>query len=105
MKTERKKSITLLFRTGLDFAADHESGNVLQEDQRNAALRAELNKVRSLLRRLRKENAVVGHNAHRHAPQPSKPRHQRVAKQLLLSQRKKKKTDEQHRKGRFLFQP
>ena len=44
---------------GLVLGADHEAGDVLQEDERHAALAAELDEVRALLRRLGEEHAVV----------------------------------------------
>ena len=40
--------------------ANHEPGDVLQEDERHAAPRAELDEVRALERRFREEHAVVG---------------------------------------------
>ena len=63
----------------LVLAADHEAGDVLQEHQRDLALRAQLDEVRALLRRLREEDAVVGHDAHRHALDVGKARDQRGA--------------------------
>ena len=45
--------------------ADHEAGDVLQEEQRRAALRAELDEVRAFERALAEENAVVGEDADR----------------------------------------
>ena len=39
---------------GLIFRADHETGDILQEDQRNFPLRAQLYEVCTLLRTLRK---------------------------------------------------
>ena len=44
---------------GLVLRADHEAGDVLQEDERDAPLAAELDEVRALLRRLGEEHAVV----------------------------------------------
>ncbi len=44
--------------------ADHESSDVLQEDERHLALRANLNKIGALCRSLAEENAVVGDDAH-----------------------------------------
>ena len=40
--------------------ADHEPRDVLQEEERHAALRAELHKVRALLRRLTKQDTWAG---------------------------------------------
>ena len=50
-----------------DLAADHEAGDVLQEHQRHLALAAQLDEVRTLLRAFAEQDAVVGHDAHRHA--------------------------------------
>ena len=47
----------------LGVAADHETGDVLEEDQGNTALRAELNEVRALQSGRAEEDAVVGHDA------------------------------------------
>jgi hypothetical protein len=63
----------------LVLAADHEAGDVLQEDQRNAALGAQLDEVGALLGRLAKQDAVVGDDAHRHAVEPRKAGDQRGA--------------------------
>src|SRR4029453_13700465 len=46
-------------------AADHEAGDVLQEDDRRVGLVAELDELRPLLRRLGEEHAVVGEEADR----------------------------------------
>ena len=48
---------------GLRGIADHEAGDVLQEQKRNAALVGELDEMRGLLRLLREEDAVVGEDA------------------------------------------
>ena len=50
------------------FLPDHEAGDVLQEHERDAALRAELDEVRALQRRLGEQDAVVGDDADRIAP-------------------------------------
>ncbi|MNQ61240.1 hypothetical protein D3C85_755520 [compost metagenome] len=60
-------------------AADHEAGDVLQEHQRNLALRAQLDKVRAFLRGFGKQDAVVGNDAHGHALNVRKARDQRGA--------------------------
>ncbi len=52
---------------GLVFLADHEAGDVLQEDQRDFALAAQLDEMRALQRAFGKQHAVVGENADRHA--------------------------------------
>src|SRR5262245_37159107 len=61
----------------LVFLPDHETRDVLQEKQRNAALRAELDEVRSLQRRLRIENAVVRDDAERIAAEAREAGHER----------------------------
>ena len=63
----------------LVLAADHEAGDVLQEQQRNAALAAQLDEVRALLRRLAEQDAVVGDDAHRVAVELGEAAHQRRA--------------------------
>ena len=60
-------------------APDHEAGDVLQEDQRNAPLRAEFDEMRALLRGLGKQHSVVGDDAHRRAHDLGEARHQRLA--------------------------
>ena len=50
--------------------ADHEPGDVLQKDQRHAAHVAQLDEVRGLQRRLRKEHTVVRDDADQEALQP-----------------------------------
>ena len=47
--------------------ADHEAGDVLQEEQRRSALRAEFDEVRAFERAFAKQNAVVGDDADRMA--------------------------------------
>ena len=47
----------------LRVGADHEAADVLQEDERDAALRAELDEVRALEGGLGEEDAVVGEDA------------------------------------------
>ena len=44
-------------------AADHEAGDVLQEEQRDLPLAAQLDEMRALQRRFGKEDAVVGEDA------------------------------------------
>src|SRR6185312_4880225 len=63
----------------LVLAPDHETGDVLQEHQRNLALAAQLDEVRALLRRLGKQDAVVRDDAHRHAFDVCEAAHQRGA--------------------------
>ena len=52
---------------GLVLLADHEAGDVLEEDERDAALAGELDEVRPLQRALGEEHAVVGENPDREA--------------------------------------
>ena len=54
---------SLAMPAGLVLAADHEPGDVLQEDERDPALAGELDEVRALERRLGEEDAVVGEDA------------------------------------------
>ncbi len=53
------------------FATDHETGDVLQKEQRDAALRAEFDEMRGFQRRFREQDAVVGDDADRIAPETS----------------------------------
>ncbi len=48
---------------GLVFPPDHEAGDVLQEDQRDLALAAQLDEMRAFQRALREQDAVVGDDA------------------------------------------
>ena len=64
---------------GLVFAADHEAGDVLQEDQRDVALAAQRDEVRAFERRLREEDAVVGEDPDRIAPDPGEAADERRA--------------------------
>src|SRR5471030_2276625 len=52
----------------LVFTADHEAGDVLQEDQRDAALATQLDEMCGLQRRLVEQDAIVGDDADRIAP-------------------------------------
>ena len=49
------------------FPADHEAGDILQEDQRDGAGRAQFDEMRGLLCGLGEQHAVVGDKAHRAA--------------------------------------
>ena len=60
-------------------SADHEPGDVLEEEQRRAAFGTELDEVGALERRLGKENAVVGHDPDRMAHHPREPTDERTA--------------------------
>ena len=44
--------------------ADHEAGDILQEDKGHLALRANLNEIGTFGRCLAKEDAVVGNDTH-----------------------------------------
>ena len=63
--------------------ADHEPGDVLQEDERDPAPAGELDEVGALQRRLREEDAVVGEDAHRVAVQVGEAADQRLAVERL----------------------
>ncbi|MPL74822.1 hypothetical protein SDC9_20641 [bioreactor metagenome] len=67
----------------LVFAADHEAGDILQEDQRDRASRAKLDEMRGLLRGLGKEHAVVRDDAHRAALEMGETGHDRLAEARL----------------------
>src|SRR5688572_12305556 len=54
-------------------AAHHEAGDVLQEEERDAALAGELDEVRALERGLGEEDAVVREDAHRTAVNVREP--------------------------------
>ena len=68
---------------GLVFLPDHEAGDVLQEQQRNAALAAQLDEVRALQRRFREQDAVVGDDADGIAEDMGEAADQRRAVELL----------------------
>jgi hypothetical protein len=68
---------------GFVFAADHEAGDVLQEEERNAALAGELDEVRALLRAFGEQDAVVGEDGDRHAPDAREAGDERFAIELL----------------------
>ena len=63
--------------------ADDEAGDVLQEDQRNAAEVAQLDEVRGLQRRFGKQHAVVGDDADQEAVEPGEAGDERGAVALL----------------------
>src|SRR6202011_4259776 len=48
----------------LVFLADHEAGDVLQKDERDFALRAKFNEMGALERRFRKQDSIIGEDAH-----------------------------------------
>src|SRR5207253_3343751 len=60
-----------------------EAGDVLQEHERDAALAAELDEVRALLRRLGEENAVIREDPDRDALDPREAGDERLAVELL----------------------
>src|SRR5204862_8357921 len=61
----------------------HEAGDVLQEDERDAALARELDEVRALLRRLGEQHAVVREDADWIALDSRKARDERLAVERL----------------------
>lgn len=63
--------------------AHHESSDVLQEDQRDAPLTAEFDKVSCLQRRLGEKDAIVRYDAHALPVQLPEPRHHRGPVSLL----------------------
>ena len=67
----------------LVLAADHEAGDVLQEQQRDAALAAQLDEMRALQRALGEQDAVIGDDADRHAPDAGEAGDQRRAVEAL----------------------
>ena len=62
------------------FLADHEAGDVLQEQQRNVALARELDEMRALERALAEQDAVVGEDADRKAADMREAADQRRAR-------------------------
>src|SRR3546814_7220487 len=52
----------------LIFAADHEAGDMLEEQQGNAPLAGEFDEMRALLRAFAEQHAVIGQDRYRHAP-------------------------------------
>ena len=64
---------------GFVVAADHEAGDVLQEDQRGVALVAQFDEVRALLRGFAEQHTVVGDDAHGVPIQVGKTGHKRCA--------------------------
>src|SRR5260370_26867324 len=67
----------------LVFAADHEAGDVLQKDERDAALRAQLDEMGALQCAFREQDAVIGENTDRVPPDPSEAAHQGLAVEPL----------------------
>ncbi len=63
--------------------ADHEASDVLQEQQRDAALAGQLDEVRAFLRGLGEQDAVVGEDRHRVAVQVGEAAHQGGTEQRL----------------------
>ncbi len=63
--------------------AHHEAGNVLEKDQRHAALIAQLDEVRDLQRRFREQHAVIGDDADEKPVQPGESGHNRRRVALL----------------------
>ncbi len=67
----------------LVFAADHEAGDILQEDQRDGALAAQFDEMRALDRGLAEQHAVAGDDPDRAAFDMGEARHQRLAEARL----------------------
>mmetsp|Transcript_22728 Transcript_22728/g.37564 ORF Transcript_22728/g.37564 Transcript_22728/m.37564 type:complete len:635 (-) Transcript_22728:3304-5208(-) len=65
------------------FAAHHKAGDILQENQRDAALAAQLDEMCALLRGLGKQHAIIGNDAHRAALDMGETADQRFAKPRL----------------------
>ena len=63
----------------LIFATDHETGNILQEQQRDFALLGQFDEMRALLRALAKQHAIIGKDRDRRPPDMGKAAHQRAA--------------------------
>ena len=62
---------------GLVVAAHHEADDVLQEQERHAALAAQFDEMRGLERAFGKQNAVIAEYADRDAVDVREARHQR----------------------------
>src|SRR5205807_1891116 len=67
----------------LVLAAHHEAGDVLEEDERNPPLAAELDEVGPLQRRFGEEDSVVGEDTYRVAHPAGEPADQRGAVERL----------------------
>ena len=52
----------------LIFAADHEAGDILEEEQRDAPLAGQLDEMRALDRAFGEQHAIIGEDRHRYAP-------------------------------------
>ena len=63
----------------LVFPADHEAADILKEQQGDAALAGEFDKMRPLLRAFRKQHAVIGQDRDRHPPDMGEAAYQRAA--------------------------
>ena len=71
----------------LVLAADHESRDVLKEQKRDFALRAQLDEVHRFQGRFGEENAVVRHDSQRHVVQRREAGHHRRSVLLLELQK------------------
>src|SRR6266699_570433 len=67
----------------LIFTADHEAGDVLQEQQRDFSLAGELDEMRGFQRAFRIEDALIGQNADRNSMQVRKAGDERRAVEFL----------------------
>ena len=74
-----------VFRDAAGFVLppDHEAGDVLQEQQRDVALAAQLDEMRALQRGLAEQDAVIGHDPDGHAVQMREAADQRGAIEAL----------------------
>ncbi len=68
---------------GLVLLADHEAGDVLEEDERHATLAGQLDEVRALLRRLGEEHALVRQDRDRVPLDPREAADERLAVERL----------------------
>src|SRR4029079_8397193 len=68
---------------GLVLLADHEPGDVLEEDERDLPLARELDEVGALLRRLGEQDAVRGEDPDREALDPAEAADERLAVERL----------------------
>jgi len=82
----------------LDFSADHETGDVLQEDDWDLSLRAQLHEMSALLSALREKHTVVGDDADRVTVEVTETCNQSFAVELLelMESRAVQKSAEDH---------
>src|SRR3546814_3207099 len=63
----------------LIFAANHETGNVLQKQQRYAALTGQFYEMRSLQGAFTEQHTIVGQNSYGNSPNMAETAHERTA--------------------------